>query len=584
MLVCLCSKNELNDVLQVFDQRADMILKPEHVVSHRINWQPKSQNIVELADELGLGLDSFVFLDDNPVEIAEVQASVPEVTCIQVPAEGASRSYFIDHLWLLDHAKATAEDKKRTQLYRENTQRIQLERSSMDFAAFIAGLNLQIRIKSPDDASLARLSQLTERTSQFNINGIKRSPNEFAVLRDGATSAVRAVFVEDRFGDYGLVALMVARLSGSLVVVESFLMSCRVLGRGVEHAMIAELGNIASQWGARGIRISVHPTRRNEPVRRFLQTLPAAMTIDGDVPAFALPQIAASALKFGAGTLSATVTEELEEIRKSDPGAFPDVTAKAWIDIAARLNNVPSIEKEIRNSTPTQRGEEAKPYRPPESPEESLLAGLVAEVLNKARVSIDDDLFSLGLHSLAAVQLVARIRMEIGIKVPIRAVFEARTVARLAGYIRAHGSDESFWALVALQRGNGTKLPLFCFHPSGGDAVCYMRLARTLGPEYTIYGVQASGLGENEPLAQSVEEMAADYLKEISCSTASRPLSPPRLVVRRLARVRNCMPDNVAWRGSRRPGFHGRARPSIRSEWTGSHAAGVHRGDGKLFR
>ncbi len=271
VLIGLCSKNIEADVLAVLRERNDMLLKPEHIVVHRINWQPKSTNLRSIAGELSLGEDSIVFLDDNPVEIAEVRANCPSIVAIGVDFSSPDGSE-PQHLWPLDVAVATAEDRKRTEFYKENARRTELKRGVGDYARFIEELQLNIRIEEPREEQLKRLQQLTERTNQFNINGIHRSAAEFAAA--GGEALVRAVSVADRFGDYGLVGLVLAHREDTALVTDAFLMSCRVLGRGVEHAMLAELGRHALAQGLATIRIVAASQPRNQPVRQFLASPP----------------------------------------------------------------------------------------------------------------------------------------------------------------------------------------------------------------------------------------------------------------------------------------------------------------------
>ena len=141
-LICLCSKNEEQDVLAVFEGQPKMHLKRDHLVSWRINWEPKSENLRSLAQELSLGLDSFLFLDDNPVECAEVRANCPEVLTLQLPAEDEIE-HFLNHLWAFDRNKVTLEDRQRTVMYKQNVERNRLQRQSQSFADFLAGLALE---------------------------------------------------------------------------------------------------------------------------------------------------------------------------------------------------------------------------------------------------------------------------------------------------------------------------------------------------------------------------------------------------------------------------------------------------------
>jgi FkbH-like protein len=148
ILVCLASKNREADVLEVLERRPDMRLNANHIVAHRINWQPKSMNIRSLAAELNLGLDAFTFLDDNPVECAQMRAELPQVVTIQLPAEHEIPA-FLTRLWMFDKLTATAEDAGRTRMYKENSARRAMESAVTDIGEFLAALDLKIDIATP---------------------------------------------------------------------------------------------------------------------------------------------------------------------------------------------------------------------------------------------------------------------------------------------------------------------------------------------------------------------------------------------------------------------------------------------------
>ncbi len=515
MLICLCSKNDWADVEAVFTSRPDMVLKLEHIVSSRVNWQPKSQNIMDLALELDLGLDSFLFLDDNPMEIAEVSARCPGVTAIRVPEGAASRSFFIDHLWPLDHGKATKEDAKRTRLYQENAQRVVLKKSTVDYASFIESLSLEIDIAEPHEMSFERCSQLTERTTQFNINGRRLSLADLKRLRDSSDSALRVAHVRDRYGDYGLVGLLAVERIGDTLDVGAFLMSCRVLGRGVEHAMVAELGDLCQQLGCSRLRFVANVTPRNLPVRQFLSMIDAQHETRAANIIVTMTGEAARATRFQPEAKQVEAPKDAGELSASfESRFFPDVHGELFSQVASDFDNVPSIERKLREASVASRDSQT-PYRPPETASELVLAALLAEALGVDRIGVDDDFLNMGLQSLAAVQLVSRVRVRLGVEMPVRALFEASTVAKLARVLDDRDEMSGFSAIAPLQLGTSGRPPLFCFHPSGGDAVCYLRLARALGTDQPVYGLQASGLSGGEPLAGSIEEMAAAYLREI---------------------------------------------------------------------
>jgi FkbH-like protein len=208
MLLCLCSKNSEEDVNRVFETRTDMPLKRSDFVDERINWQPKSENLISLAAGLNLGLDSVVFMDDNVVECAEVAAACPQVLTLQIPVERSELQRLLDHTWIFDHFTQTEEDAKRTELYQADRQRRKVEKQSGDFRAFLASLNLEVEIQPATRSDLARIAQLSQRTNQFNFTTIRRTEAQFEALIAQGNVECQTVRVSDRFGEYGLVGLI----------------------------------------------------------------------------------------------------------------------------------------------------------------------------------------------------------------------------------------------------------------------------------------------------------------------------------------------------------------------------------------
>src|SRR5262249_17167732 len=194
------------DVKAVFEHRADSPLRPEHFSANRLNWEAKSQNLKSIAQELGLGLESFIFIDDNPIECAEVEANCPEVLTLQLPVDPGTIPTFLKHCWAFDHLKVTNEDLNRAQLYRENLQREQVRADSKGLADFLSKLQVEVRIGGMANAELPRVAQLTQRTNQFNLTTRRRTETE--VLDLARKHRIFTVHVSDRFGDYGLVGVM----------------------------------------------------------------------------------------------------------------------------------------------------------------------------------------------------------------------------------------------------------------------------------------------------------------------------------------------------------------------------------------
>ncbi|MDF2775580.1 MAG: dhbF, partial [Geminicoccaceae bacterium] len=300
MLVCLCSKNNEADVREVFRLRPEMPLTWAHVTSARINWEPKSANLRALAAELGLGLSSFVFIDDSPYEIAEVRRNCPEVLALQLPSDAAAIHRFIEHAWFFDRTAVTDADRLRAASYAQNARRNEIRRQATSLDDFLRDLELRIAITAPAADALDRAAQLTQRTNQFNLSTQRRTTAELNVLLSSGAMQARIVDVRDRFGEYGIVGLLLFETRGDAIRVDTFLLSCRVLGRRVEHHMLAHLGALARELGVARIELPFRHTPKNMPALRFLTSVTRdaasagsdhlfVLTADASTAALALP-------------------------------------------------------------------------------------------------------------------------------------------------------------------------------------------------------------------------------------------------------------------------------------------------------
>lgn len=277
MLLCLSSKNNEQDVWKVFEETPGMILKREHFVSSRINWEPKSGNLRSLSKELQLGTDSFIFLDDSATERAEVEARCPEVLTLQLPEQETEIKRFLSHVWAFDQLKITEEDRQRSDFYAQNAGRDQLLTSAVSLEDFLAGLELQVEFRPMTKAELPRVAQLLQRTNQFNFTSLRRSESEVDQLCLAGEAECQVIQLRDRFGDYGLVGAMIFTRRPGLLDVDNVLLSCRALGRQVEHRMLSHLGRIAREEQRKSVRIHFVPTPKNKPARDFLESIGATI-------------------------------------------------------------------------------------------------------------------------------------------------------------------------------------------------------------------------------------------------------------------------------------------------------------------
>lgn len=438
MLLCLCSKNNEADVWKVFDSHPEMPLKREHIVAARINWQPKSVNLRELAAELDLGLDSFIFIDDNPLECAEVQASCPEVLTLQLPGESANIPKFAAHIWAFDHLRVTAEDRGRTLSYQQNIARRQYQRDTSSFEEFMAGLELEVQNVPLSADNIARVAQLTQRTNQFNFSGIRRTEAEIESILTEKNMDCMAFQVRDRFGDYGLVGVVILKQRDHEIFVDTFLLSCRALGRGVEHRIFKEVAEIAVRRGCDNICIPFVPSEKNQPARDFLDSVAEGFRkTTGQGYLYVLP---------------AGLAREIKPSIPSHPDPAPDQTAtpsaaqpanemrtlpgnrktKILAHIARQLNDTERILGTINAGRKLQPGG-GKAFIAPGTPIEMKLAEIWSELLQVERIGIYDDFLECGGHSILATQVLSRVRQVFQVEIPLQIYFTGSfTIAKLA--------------------------------------------------------------------------------------------------------------------------------------------------------
>ena len=450
MLLALVSKNNEEDVTETFRAHPEMPLRLEDFVARRVNWEPKSANLASIAEELGLGLDSFILVDDNPKECTEAQAGCPEVLALPLPARAEDIPEFLKHVWAFDRARVTEEDRKRPELYAQQAERAMAERASASLEEFLASLQLEVGIAPMEPAQLARVAQLTQRTNQMNASCVRRSEAEIQALLASGRAECLTVDVKDRFGSYGLTGVVIFRCAGGALVADTFLLSCRALGRGVEHRMVARLGEMALERGLARVEIPFVAGQRNRPAALFLESLPRTAE-------------EAARVTYRPGKRGQTHFCGIRE-NASVPFSFD------YVKIANELRDPATILERIR--TASRRPAPALPA-PPRTPLERGLAELWAGLLNLPEVGIHDNFFELGGHSLLAVQLLSRVRHIHGVELSLEVVYSGEfTVAELAKAVElkeikqaggdyrellqelAELSDEDVRALLAEEQGS----------------------------------------------------------------------------------------------------------------------------------
>ncbi|GAA3769228.1 hypothetical protein GCM10022403_000880 [Streptomyces coacervatus] len=267
-LLVLVSNNDEDTVRAVLD-RPDSLLKPEHFSVLSAAWGPKPGRLAEAARTLNLGLDSFLFLDDNPAEIAKVRSALPQVLSVTCPPTPELQA-FLGRLWPLVPAAATSEDALRARFYEQERER-DTAREQAGFEEFLDGLELEVDIRPLSAPDVPRAEQLVRRTNQFTLH--PRSDDGLDVTRWREHGEVWTAAARDRFGDYGQIAVLALSADGGQLDVPAWLMSCRALGRGVEERLLQWLADRAEELGCTKIRLTAQRTDRNAPARRLLAAL-----------------------------------------------------------------------------------------------------------------------------------------------------------------------------------------------------------------------------------------------------------------------------------------------------------------------
>ena len=274
-VLALCSKNNPADVDQVFAEHPHQVLQDRHFAARRVNWLPKVENLVALAEELNLGLDSFVFVDDSPHECAAIRHSLPQVEVVQTPERPVDVPACLDHVARLEVLSLTAEDLAKTELYAEERQRREsreaAESSGASLREYLASLKMRMRVGLDESAQVTRLSQLTQKTNQFNLTTRRYDEQQIQEFIRDPSWLVGQFSLADVFGDSGLVGLALFHIvSPQSAELDTFLMSCRVIGREAESAFMEALLRHLAARGVTEVLARYEPTKKNDLVKNFL--------------------------------------------------------------------------------------------------------------------------------------------------------------------------------------------------------------------------------------------------------------------------------------------------------------------------
>jgi len=272
VLIGLCSKNNPGDVAQVIESHMDMQLKGKHIIINKSNWSDKVSNLKAIARELNIGLDSLVFVDDSSFEVSMVREHLPEVTVLQVPEKLYEYPRMLrEKLGLFYNLSFTGEENKKTEMYKHQIKRDAVKKEFKDIEDYLSSLELKVVIFEDDDPIIPRMSQMTQKTNQFNLTTQRYTEGDIQNFIANKDSKVFALSAADKFGDYGITGLCIITGDDNIETAEidTLLMSCRIIGRNIEYAFMDYLILKMKEKKVNNFKTKYIKTQKNEQVKEF---------------------------------------------------------------------------------------------------------------------------------------------------------------------------------------------------------------------------------------------------------------------------------------------------------------------------
>lgn len=267
IILAVCSKNTESIAKEPFESHPDMVLRLDDFAIFVANWETKPDNIFYIQSILNIGFDSIVFLDDNPFEREMVKTAIPQITVPNLPQDPADYLPFLQQLNLFETSSYTTEDKNRNELYRQEASRTALLQTYTNETEFLESLQMEASVMLVNDFNLPRVAQLTQRSNQFNLRTIRYTELDLKNKIVNDKSIILTINLKDKFGDYGLISSVILQQTGDNMFIDTWIMSCRVLKRGVEKMVLDEIVNIALKAGCKTVTGEYLPTPKNAMVK-----------------------------------------------------------------------------------------------------------------------------------------------------------------------------------------------------------------------------------------------------------------------------------------------------------------------------
>jgi FkbH-like protein len=273
IVLAVCSRNDEETARLPFRRHPDMLLREEHIAVFKINWQDKADNLQDIARTLNIGLDSLVFLDDNPAERANVRARIPAVATPELPADPAFYPLVLTSAGYFESLAFVSEDRERAGYYEANARRASLQQNAGSIDDYLASLKMTVSLKPFDAVGRARITQLINKTNQFNLTTRRYSEDQVKALEQDPDTYTLQVRLSDSFGDSGMISVVICRKQAKRWHIDTWLMSCRVLGRKVENAVLNRLVADARREGVESLTGTYIPTPKNKLVEKHYEKL-----------------------------------------------------------------------------------------------------------------------------------------------------------------------------------------------------------------------------------------------------------------------------------------------------------------------
>jgi len=269
IILAVNSKNNPEDTLEIMEKHPHMLLREKHFSLMKTNWRDKAANLKEIAEELGIGIESIVFIDDSPVQREFVKAVLPEVTVVEMPEDTARYAETLERLPVFELLSITEDDLRRNEMYKANTERKEILKNCSSMEDYLSGLKLEITVEAANSFTIPRISQLTLKTNQFNMTTKRYQTEDIQKMAVSGDYMIVSCSVKDKFGDSGISGVCITKLGTGEATIDTFLLSCRVLGLGIEYVFLSSIVQTLHEKGVSTIYARFAKTAKNSANESF---------------------------------------------------------------------------------------------------------------------------------------------------------------------------------------------------------------------------------------------------------------------------------------------------------------------------